>query len=199
MRLSGKRIQPLKIRAYDRLGQTVWTGASVDDGQETRYVQQTAYGYDGNGNRTRVQDGVTDLTTFTYDANDRLVLDQTTGTNAHVYTYGYDARGNRTLSTETGQRSSFSYDAATRLVTSAQGSLVTTYSYDANGNRTGVVSGSTRTTMAYDREDRLMRHEQDGSVATYLYDADGMKRVEIVDGVRTTLIWDGETILGARS
>jgi YD repeat-containing protein len=142
------------------------------------------------------------VSTYTYDALDRLTKDNTTGTNAHVYDYTFDAASNRTASSETGVNITWTYDLAGRLVTSLETSNLTTYTYDANGNLTNIqppASGPAPTAMTYDQENRLVRHQVRSVVNTMTYDGDGFKRAEISATGTTTLIWDGSDYLQGRS
>jgi hypothetical protein len=129
-----------------------------------------------------------------------LTQDATTGPNAHVYTYAYDSRDNRTFSNDTGNPTTWTYTATGQLVTGNENGAVTSFSYDTNGNLTLVVppSGSS-VTMAYDVENRMNTHVEGGVRTTYTYDGDGLKRSERAGAGVTTLLWDGRNYLGAAS
>ena len=99
-------------------------------------VSSYAYDYDDNGNRTsqiETNDGLTETTTYTFDALDRLAsitypID-TTYPSGRVVTYGYDAVGNRIRETERNQAAALLadkrgvFDNANRL-TSLQDSFL---------------------------------------------------------------------------
>lgn len=125
-------------------------------------------------------------------ANELLSLNTTT--------YGYDAKGNRTLKTEAGGSTTYSYDDENRLVrVEIPGSpaLVITYTYDPFGRRIEKNVNGTITRYLYDREDILLEYNGAGSIAarylhgpgideplalekdgqTYYYQADGLGSV----------------------
>lgn len=138
------------------------------------------------------------LTTYQYDAKNRLIQDATSGLNTHTYNYSYDGCDNRLTCSETGNMATSAFNAAQRLVTTVENTVgTTTYLYDGNGNLVNVASpGSPPITMSYDKENRLAVHQSGASVATYAYSADGLKRMELVDGAATTILWDGTEYLG---
>ena len=62
--------------------------------------------------------------------------------------YGYDANGNQTTRTVSGQTYTLLFDAENRLVQIKKGSNVqATYTYDGDGNRVKAEVGSTTTTF----------------------------------------------------
>ncbi len=159
-------------------------------------TQRHTFTYDGVGNRTKVQRSDGQVTTYAYDAKNRLTQDATTGANAHTYDYTYDGNDNRLTSSENGL-TTYTYDAANRLVTSVDASGMTTYSFDNNGNMTNVLEpASVRTTLTYDKENRLSVHQDATDRVTYTYDGDGLKRTEVTATGTTTIVWDGDEYLG---
>ena len=135
-----------------------------------------------------------------YDSKSRPTKDNTTGTNAHVYDYSYDAVDKRILSTETGDPTTWTYDLASRMTTSTDGTGITSYTFDANGNMTNVwPPAGNRVTMGYDKENRLTSHNDGGTRTTYTYDGEGLKRTEITGAGTTTLVWDGSNYLQERT
>ena len=170
-----------------------------DNSGSTLFTKFT-FAYDGNGNRTVVQDLNTAWTTYSYDAKNRLTQDNTTGANAHVYTYSYDGNDNRLTSSETGALTFWTYDVANRMVTAISGGLTTTYAYSRNGGQTSVKEGGGAVyTMGYDNMLRLNYQIATSTYNTYTYDAQGLKRYEDSTSGRTTLIWDGRNYLGSKS
>ncbi len=169
-----------------------------DNGAST-VVTKFTFVYDPNGNRTVVQDLNTAWTTYSYDLRNRLTQDNTSGANAHNYTYSYDGNDNRLTSSETGALTFWTYDAANRMVTAVSGGLTTTYTYSRNGGLTNVLEGAGAAyTMAYDSMLRLYYQVASSSRYTYTYDSDNLKRYEDAPTGRTTLIWDGTNYLGAK-
>ncbi len=125
-------------------------------------------------------------TTFTYDAAGQLTGASGPGLSE---TYRYDAAGNRIARNST----TYSYDAADRLVTANDG---TTYTYDAAGNLRTRTLGSQTTTFTWDGLGRLGRISfADGTHAAYTYDGAG-RRVSKRDrsGVLTYYVYDGPNL-----
>ena len=171
----------------------------TDNGASTLFAKFTL-AYDGNGNRTVVQDLNSAWTTYSYDGRNRLIQDNTSGVNAHNYTYSYDGNDNRLTSSETGALAFSTFDAANRLVTTVSGGLTTTYAYSRNGGNTSVLEGGGAIyTMGYDNMLRLNHQIATATYTTYTYDADDFKRYEDTSSGRTTIVWDGSDYLQGRS
>ncbi|PPT15892.1 hypothetical protein CYQ11_26215 [Streptomyces cinnamoneus] len=115
----------------------------------------TSYGYDANGNRTKVTDPTGAVTTTAYDALGRQVsvtnaLGQTSSTT-------YDANDNVLTSTDPlGNVTHHSYTDTGLLATSTDPlGKVTSFGYDADGHRTRMISPEGRTTTwSYDDDGR---------------------------------------------
>ena len=155
------------------------------------------YTYDPNNNRLTLRDSSGTITTYAYDAVDRLTQDSTVGLNTHTYSYTYDSRGNMTYNSETG---TFSYDAGNRKVTGTISNSLSTFTYDHNGNMTGVNEAVALTMLNYDKENRLSAHfDAGGTVTTNIYDPLGKKRAWAKStGTRSTIVWDGEDYVQVR-
>lgn len=163
-------------------------------------MDRFTYSYDPVGNRSKIQDLNGSWTTFTYYPNNRLTRDQTTGPNAHDYTYTYDAVDNRLTSTENGYEA-FTYDAASRLVTSVSAAGTTSYVYDRNGTQIQV-TGPNGTVHTWGTDGEFKQIWQDtngGSRKTWQYDADSKLQVYDVGAGPVTIVWDGEDYLQERS
>jgi RHS repeat-associated protein len=120
------------VYAYDAQGRLA---AETRTGSHPYTV---THAYDAAGNRTQsVRDGV--ATTFTYDADDRLL-------QAGSTTYAWDANGNLASRTAGGGVTQFGFDAESRLVSLQGGGYSEQYAYDADGHRVRATdaSGSTR-------------------------------------------------------
>jgi YD repeat-containing protein len=123
------------------------------------------------------------LTTFRYDADNRLVS-QTNALGA-VTNYSYDARGNRTSMTEAAGTSdarttTYVYDAADRYIETTNAIGVTTHmDLDANGNvlKRHEAYGTTQErvyTFSYDADNRTVSSTDPlGTVTQTTYDASG--------------------------
>jgi YD repeat-containing protein len=134
---------------YDAIGRKTLVKGRNGSGTLDRI---TTFGYDAIDNRVTIQDLIGNLSTYSYDAVSRLTQDSTTGPNAHLYDYSYDGLDKRVTANESGTLTTFTYNAAQRLVTSMAGVLLTTYSYDAIGNQILVNTPTGLTTMAYNKE-----------------------------------------------
>jgi len=116
------------------------------------------YAYDLNGNRISMIDP-TGLTTYTYDALNRLT--KITNNKGQVTSFTYDALGRRTSMTHgNGVVTSYSYDAASQLLNlTHQRSGVTVnsfaYTYDRVGNRKSKADNSGTANYTYDVLNRL--------------------------------------------
>lgn len=150
---------------YDAVSQIV---TITDLTAGTALAQRFTFSYDGVGNRTVISDLDGALTTYAYDAKNRLTQDKTSGTNAHTYDYTYDPNDNRLTASENGL-TTYTYDAANRLSTSQDSTGSSAYTYDANGNLTNVSDPTGLTTMTYDKENRLSVHAQGSTLTTYTY------------------------------
>jgi RHS repeat-associated protein len=116
------------------------------------------YSYDNVGNRTkRNRVGSSDVTTYVYDNNDRL-LSATTGTYQEI-TYAYDNNGNTTQETlkqygTTIQTTTNTWNDKNQLtgVTITRGgtTTTTTYRYDADGIRVASTVNGTETRFLVD-------------------------------------------------
>ena len=143
---------------------------------------------------SQLRDGV--VTSYTYDAADRLTGQQLAGAYG---TYTMDSVGNITVKHEEGSSlMTMTYDAASRLTVVLQDSLRSTYTYDSNGNNTAINAGGVRTTLAYDYENRMRTYIEGANRTTYVYWADGLRRQQIVNGSAVTYVWDGSDYLQAR-
>lgn len=150
-------------RSYNSLSQLVRlnnaAGAAVEQSQGLSETG-VADGYDGNGNRVRVQDGLGIGTKQRYDGLNRLVetLQNYNGTDAATANastgYVYDTRDNL------------------RQVTDPDG-LNTVYDYDGLNNLTGLHSPDTGdSSYGYDLAgNRRTQTDARGVTSTYAYDA----------------------------
>jgi RHS repeat-associated protein len=127
--------------------------------------QTIAYTYDAVGNRLTKTD--VSETTYTYDANDRLL---TTGSTI----YNYDHNGNTVSQTEAGQGTTFAYDVDNRLRSVQSPSSVIGYTYDADGIRVNTTVDGVVTHYVVDanREYAQVVEAQDASgalLSRYVY------------------------------
>ena len=135
---------------YDPLGRLV--GADYSTGE--RY----AYAYDAVGNRTAMTTtlGATSVTTYTYDAANRL-------TKVGNVVYTWDARGNLTNDGVF----TYTYSAAGRMVGAESVTATLVYTYSADGLRVAQSVDSDVTTFAWDLVAAVPELLSDGN-AVYL-------------------------------
>ena len=151
------------------------------------------YTNDPSGNRDHVSDSLSSqgITTYTYDADERVTGIQTTygGTAGPQVAVSYDAGGritseSRTIGgTGTAVNTSFSYDAANRQTTitdqSVSGGTTTpiatyVYSYDQANRVTTMVDAEGTYTYTYDNANELTGVDKNGTpVESYSYDLNG--------------------------
>jgi RHS repeat-associated protein len=123
-------------------------------------------------------------TTYTYDADDRLLT--TTDPLGHTTTTTYDKVGNIITTTDPrGNTTTNTYDAANHLtkVTAANGTT-TTSTYDAVGNLATRIDGNDNTTIySYDAANHLISTKTAlGDTTTDAYDKDG-NLIETIDAI----------------
>jgi YD repeat-containing protein len=113
-------------------------------------------------NRTSVTDAQGNVTTFAYDAGDRLITitypPAQSGGSSTTSTFTYDSRGRRTSATDqNGKTTSYAYDTADRMTTVTDAaSNVTTYTYDTENNLLGITDANGHTTnFTYDAFGRV--------------------------------------------
>lgn len=199
---------------YDEFGRRIQTIANfVDGGVAPNENLTTTYTFDADDQITHVENPAGTVTTYVYDALDRLktkTLDYTedgiTGLNL-VSTYAHDLSGNRVLARDhSSTETLFEYDALNRVESKTRDftpdgvtghNLTTDFTFDANGNvltRTdpsGTVLGNT-----YDERNRRISKTVDvGGLdleTTYAYDRLGNRR-SVVDpaGMETVRQFDG--------
>jgi RHS repeat-associated protein len=143
------------------------------------------------GHRTQVVEHSGRVVNYTYDDLYRLTEEKITDGGDIVFSYQYDAVGNRVYSIEDGVHTQYSYDANDRLLT--QGGA--TYSYDANGNNIRISEEGNVVRMGYDGDNRLISAEtsengQVTSTVSYAYDADGNRVQTTADGQVTQYVVD---------
>ena len=155
------------------------TEKSYADGSTATFV------YDGHGNLISAVD-VDSLTTFEYDAADRLV--KTTDGDGRWLSYAYDDAGHRTeMADLAGNVTHYSYDDLGHLssLTDGDGHLIASYSYDAAGRLSRGYNGNgTYTTYEYDGAGQLthlVNYQADDTINSsfdYTYDAAGHRTSE---------------------
>ncbi|HLE27038.1 MAG TPA: choice-of-anchor Q domain-containing protein, partial [Anaerolineales bacterium] len=118
--------------------------------------------------------------TYAYDKLYRLTSAQYT--NGTVFTYTYDAVGNRLTQQTLTQTTVYTYDIANRLTNVGP----ITYTWDANGN----LLGDGASTYAYDAADRLITVTQGANTYIFAYNGLGDRLRQTVNGTPTTYTLD---------
>ncbi len=179
--------------AYDHANKLVSVTSPDPDGTGALAAPITTYTYDSVGNQLTKVDprgnvqGATPAdytTTYTYNSSNRLA--SVTRPEGGKTTYTYDANGNLASSVDprgnvqganpADYTTSYSYDAATRLLTQTDPlGHATTYTYDAAGNKTTMADAKSRSTSyTYDAAGRLLTvTAPDTGVTSNTYDGNG--------------------------
>jgi RHS repeat-associated protein len=155
------------------------------------------YAVDAVGNRTRVAEVNGDRVTWSYDNTYQLRRERRSGANAYDITHTYDAVGNQTLKTDSGARTTYSYDNGNQLVNQLDNSGRTTFTFDPNGNQNAQLKPSTtRTTYVWDVENRMTKALMPAGLRnTFAYNGDGQRVQREDSSGLAKLIWDRENIL----
>ena len=134
---------------------------------------------------------------YTYDPLYQLTEAAYSGALSGVYTYEYDAAGNRinyTTNITTSQVITYGYDTADRLAASVDltnNGEVTAYEWDdANRLITTTVAGEVTKLYQYSQAGDLIVATVNNLVTTFAYDGDGGRLQLMVEGVATTYTLD---------
>lgn len=194
--LDGRRVE----YGYDSLYRL--TRERVTDA--SRGNTETLWTYDRVGNRLTQtectprcgQGGVEVLTSYSYDANDRLLSENR---NGQVTSYSYDANGNTTQKVAPGGTTTTIYNSQDRLIQASTPTDSLSFSYDHNGIRQSKTVNGIRTEYLVDPNqayaqviaeyddlggllvdyvfgEDLIRQDRGGTQSFYLYDALGSAR-----------------------
>ena len=158
--------------------------------------------YDSVGNKKTFTDAKQNLTSYTYDNQDRLKSIALPGADLKTI-YGYDANGNRTQVKNTNKAETVTYNSINYtynnldLISTLIDPLnrVTGYHYDNGGNKTSVDYPNTHTvSYGYNTANRLDKVIYDGATKyTFGYDANGNRTSEIDNGVNKTWVYNFDT------
>ena len=169
---------------YDRKDQLTELLHQDQEGILDRYT----YRYDLLGNKTGITKERRGLEResgqyrYGYDALGRLSEIQKDG---EIQTrYGYDAFGNRTWKEESGEQTSYQYNALNQMVSERQGKIRKEYGYDKRGNLTRILeNGAWKKRYVYGAMNRLEEAvDAAGKQARYQYNGLG-HRVGKQEGV----------------
>ncbi|MGG6462330.1 RHS repeat-associated core domain-containing protein [Solilutibacter silvestris] len=140
-----------------------------------------SYGYDAAGNLGALKDGTqtTDLNKFVYDGLNRLTQQQN-GLGSPLYTWSYDATGNRTQTQSiVSGTQAYTYDTSSHHLSQL---AALTRSYDAVGNTTDAGAGKT---YVYGPDNRMGSVQLGTTSVQYAYDGHGQQVLR--QGVSTSI------------
>lgn len=154
---------------------------------------RTEYTYDANGNRLTIVDANNHVTTFTYDALNRLF--QEADPLGNTWQYGYDAVGNRVSVYDANNiLTTYAFDAANQLtdIDYPGTSEDVSFTYDAAGRRASMTDGLGTTTWAYDDLNRPTAiNDPFGAIVGYSYDSAGNRTgLTYPDGKVVSYVYD---------
>ena len=186
----------------------------VDGVQEDTFIYSNSLSYDIRGNIvTRRDNGIDEnrVTTYTYDAYNRLIKEIVDDTDKTVTTtYAYDESNNRISAVESDSsktgtvNKSYVYNAADQLthetVVDSSETKVYTYTYDDGGNlltknQTVGDTTSTQQTHEYDAFNRLSLLTTEKGNTAYKYDATGYRITKTTGAEKTHHYWSGDSII----
>ncbi|WP_447007252.1 RHS repeat-associated core domain-containing protein [Saccharothrix isguenensis] len=211
-----------QVKAIDALGHEqsqTWTAASDVNTTTTALSHSTTYQYDSLNNLigtelptgaknvvgytssahphlpTQVTDASGNQHTREYDTNGNLTKVRSTGLNADIETYTYNARGLVTTRKDgKGATTTYTYDTAGNLTKVAPPAPAgaTTYTHDSLSRVTSVTDGNgVRIDYGYDKLDRVLSVKHGSTVQqANTFDANGNLTSTQVPGVTRTLEHD---------
>jgi RHS repeat-associated protein len=166
---------------FDNMGRLI--GTSTQYAFLTSRTFTTSYSYDAAANRIGFTDPESGLTSYVYDALNRLqTLTPPAAISSGNFGFGYDALSRRTsLTRPNNVNTSYSYDNLSRLlsVTHANGGVTldgASYGLDNAGNRTSKndLHGNLTTNYGYDNTYELLSATQGANTTeSYTYDPVG--------------------------
>lgn len=176
---------------YDAIGRTLQT-------QDNRLNNSVSYSYDGVGNRLTLIGPDGTVTSYEYDAADRL-MKVTQG--SQVFSMSYNAVGRIIKQTQPNNvETSYSYDDLNRLIDltyrQADGTVIDrlTYELDAANNRTSVTFQNDDTIQyTYDKANQLIEEVRTGDLTynqTFSYDSVGNRTQSTNDGTTTNYTYN---------
>src|SRR5262249_34482524 len=178
--------------AYDSLGRRIRRTLPLG--------MSEAASYDGRGRLTTRTDFNGNITTYEYDAVDRLVrIVPDARFDAPPITFSYNAAGLRLTMSDGSGVTTYTYDVRDRVLSKATPEGTLKYTYDPAGNLTGLASSNSQyvgVNYTYDALNRLVSVRDDrqpvgANTTTYSYDGNGNQTsVLYPNGVNTSLTYD---------
>jgi RHS repeat-associated protein len=192
----------ISTRSYNLRGQV--SALQVTSPAGTVLDQSFTYGWiggapgpiDGGPNLDQVIDhrDASQSRFYFYDDLDRL-WKSTDLSGTPLFTYLYDANGNRTQQIAPGGTTSYSYQPSSDRIAQATGAAAKHYAHDAQGNRiwAGPTAYAGQPSHLYDQGNRLIEVRDPVTQAVlgqYTYDAAGRRVRKVAGGVTTLYFYD---------
>lgn len=135
------------------------------------YGQQITYTYDNNGNVKTRSDAAGHITSYEYDAQDRLVRRTAPDGGIMSYVYNFEGRLDY-VQDPRGLRTSYTYDGLGQLLTqSSPDAGITVFSYDAAGRlSTESKANGVSITYTWDKLNRMTARSSGGVTESFVYD-----------------------------
>jgi len=192
----------ISTRSYNLRGQvaelevTSPLGAVLDQSFEYGYMAGSPGPVDAGPNLDQVVDhrDSSQSRFYLYDDLDRL-WKSTTLSGTPLFTYTYDANGNRAQQLAPGGTTDYTYQASTDRIAQATGAAAKHYAHDVFGNRiwAGPTAYAGSPSHVYDQGNRLVEVRDPVTQAVlgqYAYDAAGRRVRKIAGGVTTLYFYD---------
>jgi RHS repeat-associated protein len=112
-----------------------------------------------------------------------------------VVTYGYDPAGNRLTATDSGTRTTSTFDAANQLLTDTTPTGRTTYGYDQCGNRVQKNAPTALTNYKWNENNRMLAAFPVTNPVTLAYNADGRRVQKATPSTTMNFVFDFEKVL----
>jgi RHS repeat-associated protein len=192
----------ISTRSYNLRGQV--SALEVTSPAGTVLDQSFSYGYgggapgpvDGGPNLDQVIDHRDESQSrfYFYDDLDRL-WKSTNLSGTPLFTYTYDANGNRTQQIAPGGTTSYTHQTSTDRIAQATGAAAKHYGHDTHGNRVwaGPTAYAGQASHVYDQSNRLVEVRDPVTqlvLGQYTYDAFGRRVRKIAGGVTTLYFYD---------
>jgi YD repeat-containing protein len=192
----------ISTRSYNLRGQV--SALQVTSPLGSVLDQSFSYGYaigapgpvDGGPNLDRLIDNRDSSQSRFYFYDDLERLRKSTDLlGTPLFSYVYDANGNRTQQVAPGGTTNYSYAPSTDRIAQATGAAAKYYAHDAYGNRiwAGPSAYAGTASHVYDQSNRLIEVRDPTSQAVlgkYTYDAAGRRVRKIAGGVTTLFFYD---------
>ena len=173
-----------------RLSMVEYSGSQLPEDEAKRKTRKQVFRYDSIDNirhcQTTFEDGSTEMAAYTYNQDDRFLLDKltltSTGNTPEECTFSHDKNGNLTVD----QRGRpLQYDEESRLL---QIDGHSQYHYDGEGQMLTSQAGSAKPRQLWFDENRLSLAIQDGMCTRFSFHADMPLAQQNESPVRTLLL-----------